>query len=667
MIARVTALLLIALGLVPTANLLTRGAALPWWPGVVTWWVMGGLALLLVAYLLARVSGDGVERTASRVARAVMALPSRAFLLIVSSLGFALSAATAWYCFNRQPQSIDEMAELWHARMLLAGHLSIPSAAHPEFFSAMNVIDAGGRWYSQFPIGGPLILAVGLAAGLVWLVNPLLIALTVRNVYRFVQRAYGEPLARGAAILLLVAPFFIFMGGSEQNHVPALAFATLALAALPSWWQASSRSAAYRQAAIIGAAIGAMAIVRPLDALAAAAAIGLFQLSTVIATPRRWTELVVQCLAGAIPFALLVWANTRTTGAPLRFGYEVMWGANHGLGFHPSPFGAPHTPRRGLMLASLYLMKLDLYLFEWPIPALVVPIVGLLCLRRPSRWDALLCGLVVAVLVAYALYWHNGHFLGPRFLYTAVPAFVILAARAPGAVAARVGSVGRTMAYAVIPIAVVVALTGLTGPVGVPARLAEYRGGQWQLKTDLARQLRGARLTHALVFVHEGWGARLMARMWAAGVERADAERLLATSDACALELALEQEERHAPADTVGLASRLAAATPDAARRLLRPRPDLSVDETLRFAIEPGLAPSCAAESMADSAGTSLYPPFLDLNRVTSDGHVGGGVVFVRDLGAHNEVLRGQLGDRTWYRYRPRRSSADTTAPFVRY
>jgi len=297
----------------------------------------------------------------------------------------------------------------------------------------------------------------------------------------------------------------------------------------------------------------------------------------------------------------------------------------------------------------------------------VAPILALAVLRRPSTWDALLCTIIVTILVAYALYWHNGHFLGPRFLYTAVPAFVLLAARAPAAIAERVGSVGRTMAYAVMPLAVAASLTGLAGPIGVPARVAEYRGGQWQLKEDIAAQTRDAHLGRALVFVHEGWGARLMSRMWAIGVTRADAEHLLATSDACALEIATEAVEHHPPADTVGLAARLFAATPNGARRELHPRSDVTPDVTLRFAGAGALPAQCRDEAQADTVGMSLYPPFLTLNHVGPDGRVGGDVVFARDLGARNEELRARFGDRPWYRYRPRRSPADTSRVFVRY
>lgn len=666
LVTRVTALTLALFGLVPVANLLAPGS-LPWWSDVVSWWLFGGACVLVIAYVVSRAVGDRATQLGTRARALVMAPSSRTFVCVVSIAGFLLAAGASWYCFNRQPQSIDAMAQLWHARMLLAGHLSIPTEPDPAFFSAMNVVDAGGRWYSQFPVGGPAVLAAGLALGVAWLVNPVLIALTVRNVYRFAQRAYGEAFARAATLLLLVAPFFIFMGASEQNHVPALAFATLALAALPAWASAGSRRDAFRQAAIIGFALGAMATIRPLDALAVAAAIGLYQLGVLVRAKARWADIAVQCVAGAVPVAVLMWANARTTGAPLRFGYEVMWGANQALGFHPSPFGDAHTPRRALVLASLYLMKLDMYLFEWPIPALVAPIIALAWLRRPSTWDALLATMVVAVLGSYALYWHNGHFLGPRFLYTAVPAFVLLAARAPTAIAERVGAVGRTMAYAVMPLGILCALTGWSGPIGIPARLADYRGGQWELKEDIAAQARDAHLGRALVFVHEGWGARLMARMWAIGVSRADAEHLLATSDACALELATDAEERHPRADTVGRAARLAAATPNAARGELHLRGDVTPDVTLRFASAAPLPAECVQEAQADSIGMSLYPPFLTLNRVGPDGRVGGDVVYVRDLGPRNEELRARFGDRTWYRYRPRQSAADTSPPFVRY
>jgi len=45
--------------------------------------------------------------------------------------------------------------------------------------------------------------------------------------------------------------------------------------------------------------------------------------------------------------------------------------------------------------------------------------------------------LVGMQLAAYTAYWGEGEFLGPRFLYTAMPALVVLVARAPFVLAER--------------------------------------------------------------------------------------------------------------------------------------------------------------------------------------------------------------------------------------
>ncbi|HZI40465.1 MAG TPA: hypothetical protein VFD67_02155, partial [Gemmatimonadaceae bacterium] len=48
-------------------------------------------------------------------------------------------------------------------------------------------------------------------------------------------------------------------------------------------------------------------------------------------------------------------------------------------------------------------------------------------------------------------------------------------------------------------------------------------------------------------------------------------------------------------------------------------------------------------------------------------GRVGGNVVFARDLGARNELLRERFGDRTWYVYRQAADLSDTSVAFLRY
>src|SRR6185503_4295808 len=232
---RIFAAVLIAYGLVPVANILTDGKAVPWWPAAVTEWAVSGLGILAVAVLLALLLRERLDVLVARGRRFLLASSPRTFALGTGGLVLLLSAFLARYCFAGQGFTGDEMAQSWHAQMLLAGRLFLPAEAHREFFSTPTVIDADGRWYSQFPIGGPAFLAIGLALRAGWLVNPVLAALTTANVYRFAWRAFDEITARVAALLFALSPFVLIMSASQMNHVATLAMASFALAALPVW------------------------------------------------------------------------------------------------------------------------------------------------------------------------------------------------------------------------------------------------------------------------------------------------------------------------------------------------------------------------------------------------------------------------------------------------
>jgi hypothetical protein len=658
---------LAVLGLVPVANLLGGGASIPWWSAAVRDWLVTGTAVVLAALGLGRVFGERLDRAIAKAVGIALRPSPRAFQCIVALLVLALTAAFAIYCFARAPFSQDEMAQRFHAQILLAGRLFAVGEPHPEFFSITGVLDRAGRWYSMYPIGGPALLATGAALHATWLVNPVLTALTACGLYRFAAACFGEGPARASVLLFALSPFVLIMGASEMNHVGALALATLALAALTTWATAARGSAVMGAAALIGLGVGGMATIRPLDAAAVAVVIGLFQLSVLARERHRAGSLVVQVAVGALPVAWLLYVNARTTGHPLLFGYDALYGPGQRLGFHSDPFGVSYTPLRALALTSANLMRLERYLFEWPLPGLVPILAALVALRHPTRWDLLLLGLIGAVVGAYALYWAaDSFFAGPRFLYTAVPAFVILAARAPGLVAESLppGSL-RPAALLIVPLCLCYAWLTPTGVSSVQMRAYYYHAGRTKLKTDIAAQVEGAHLSRALVFVHEPWRARLEARLRAFGLTPGEASRALSTSDACQIQTALDVEDVRSSDDTAGRRARLQAAT----RPLVPVRPvlGLQADETIFLADGDALTDVCRREVAADAGGTSPFAPFLALARLDPDGSIGGPVVFARDFGPRNELLRARFPDRAWFHYRPRRGLEDTTAAVVPY
>lgn len=370
----------------------------------------------------------------------------------------------------------------------------------------------------------------------------------------------------------------------------------------------------------------------------------------------------MQIVAGALPIAMLLWVNSATTGSPLLFAYDALNGAAHGIGFHLDPNGELHTPRRGLAFVSGYLMRLARYLFEWPLPGTLWIAAGLAAAVRVTRWDALLAGLAAAFLLAHGAYWFEGFFAGPRFLFTALPAFVYFAARAPFDLGARSPLVRRALLI-LVPASVLWTWTGVTGDSTALGRAALYRAQRTKLKTDIEAQIARQNLDGALVFVNESWRGRLLARLRVLGVSQFRAERVLNEVDACALQMALDGDSRQGPVGERA-ARIVSAARSYGAARL---QPGQEADRAIALVAGTRPTAACLDEFLRDTAGTMPYSLFLARQQVGPDGRVGGAVVFARDLGSRNELLRERFADRRWYRYRPGRSAGDTMPVFLPY
>jgi hypothetical protein len=629
------------------------------------YWTVGAALLIAPFLALMTLPGDWFERAWASASARVMSITNRRFAIGLMVATFALATFFAIYSFDRRATTADEIAQLWHARMLLSGHLAMPQDPNPEFFAIDNIIDRP-RWMSQFPIGGPAVLAIGLLFRAAWLLNPVLTALVALNVYRFAQRAYGEPQARAAATVVATSPMLLVMGGTYMNHTPTAWLVTLALAALPMWVGSGDGKILHRAAAVIGGCIGAAITIRPLDGVVAGLVVGLMMLAIAARDRLRARTLLTAVGVGAVPVALLLVANWNLTGSPTRFGYEVLWGSNHSLGLHDDPTGNPHTAWRAFLLGVKYAAQMNWIVTAWPIPILLILSAGLLAARRTERWDALLLSLFGAQLAMYAFYWHDGQFIGPRFLFTAVPALLVLVSRAPFFVAERAGHVWRRIAIVLIPVCIGVSWLRTMPPFGVQGLAKEFRESRTRLKVTPPRDVQNGIIQDALVFVQEGAATRLLHRLWGVGVSRPDAARLLATSDACTLTDAVRNEEQRAPGDSAGRLRRIQATVKPFRRSPASPRVP---DQNFHVSDTTLVTPACAKEIALDLQvkNTIAYGPMLLLNRFDANGRIGGPAVYLMDLGERNEALRGRFGDRRWFRYEVPANRGDTVPVLVPY
>ena len=632
------ALLITALGFLPFADWIAGGPAMPGWGDLAGGWWSGTLTVLggsiVVAMLLrkrAALPGEGVP---ALLAESFATAPWR-WAAGLGLLGLAIYLWIAHEVFSARPLLIDEIVQVYQGRIFASGALSLPVPEFPEFFSTSHVLNLSGRVFSQFPAGGPGMLALGSLVGAEWVTAPVFGAVSVLLFTALARRIETRPgVALAASVLFAVAPFVAFMSGSHMNHVTVLTWLLLGMLGLA---RAMDRPVPHViDGLMLGLGLGIAATIRPLDAAAFALPAGVWLLARTIRTG-SWPALISAGVGVAIPVLVMLWINQVTTGAALTFGYTALWGASHDLGFHLSPYGDPHTPVRGFELLNTYFVRLQSYLFETPVPSLVPAIGALALTRRLTAFDRYLFASGGLVLLLYWAYWHDGFYLGPRFLFPLAPMLALWSARLWPAVRSRFPSpiVARTLAFSIL------AAAGIALFVSVPLRALQYRNGMLTLKWDADGAARRAGVRHGLVFVRESWVAQMVARMWAAGLERADAERQYRHSDACAMELALRQIEQRGLRGPAALQA-LAPLLEDSARLVRSP---YTSDPTNRLLPGSSYAPVCKARLAEDQQGYTLLLPLI----LARDADV----IYARDLHARDSLLLERHPDRGVFLLRP--------------
>jgi hypothetical protein len=293
--------------------------------------------------------------------------------------------------------------------------------------------------------------------------------------------------------------------------------------------------------------------------------------------------------------------------------------------------------------------KLNISLEAWPVPALAVVILALVCMRRLTRWDTLLLALFFVQVAVYASYSLVGELLGPRFLYTALPTLIVLIARMPFVVAERFGARwGRAAAAAIIACLVIGWSVPSESSLNALTLAKHTRGVRNNMRVDADRVVREADVTRGLVFLREPFGTRLLRRMWGVGVPRNIAVRLLQSRDACSLLTALRLAESDPRGSSRARTEALAAGSApfvDSPRRIPVRDPNVLISSS------ESVTPECEKELQDDARlPTVLFGPALPLEPIDDEGRINGDVIFVADLGDRNELLRARFGDRPWYR-----------------
>lgn len=597
-------------------------------------WTVGILTVLTLALLIGWLLRGWAGRALAPVPR--WNLKPVLFL----GLAFAaVAAATMHIVFAGNPHLVDEMAQLFHARVLASGRLAAEPPEPAQFFLLTHTFIGEAGWVSQYPPGHTVLLAAGTLIGLEWLVNPVLGGLGVVLVYLTARRLYGVGTATVAAILWVLSAWVLFYSATYLNHVGAaiLGLAALALLVAP-------RRPGIRHCLGAGFLLAAVAATRPLDAVAASVPILVW-----LGYRRRWTAPAWMVLGGLPVMVAWGFFNLKIYGHPLELGYTALYGPEHNMGFHVDPYGLEFTPAVALSNLTVALRRLHVYLYEWPIPALLPLAAWSLFGRHRKRADLVLLAGLVAYPAGYFFYWHSGYFMGPRFYFGMVPFLVIGTARAWIWLVAW----GRTrrwsgvrLDWALITASLVILVWGGLG--AFPQRWEAYRQGFPTLKLDPRQEMKERGVSQALVLIPESFGSRIITGFWALGVPPGLVEQVYRQLDTCRLysilygAWAADLSGPEVTSILEGLKAQQSVPVP-----LVRDSPD----PTLR--IDPGrdLEERCLRELRRDYSGFTLFGSVGWRNPLGLDR----GLVFARDLFELNERLFRQYPGWELWRYTPPR------------
>lgn len=667
---------LILLSLTPTYRVLDRPETGR--PGSITlarayanleaaWWGLV-VALVLGAALVFLVPPRRLRWVVARSAQALQALPVRGFAALVGGLATLAAMAVGQAAFFGFPTLVDEMAALLHGRILASGRLALPLPEPMAAWLVANTLVTEEGWASQYPLFHPLLLAGGFLVGAPWLVGPLSLGVAVAMGVLVAHQLFPDRpgLVRLAGVLLAGSPFLVFLGAGYLSHVPAAALTTLIV-----WACLKAREGGWGWGVVVGAAAGALVGTRPWTGVVMGVVFptalwlihrpstgvpsgpcSSYRVSAGCRSRLPWLGgRLGAAVLGGLPFAVL-WGylHSRLFGSPTALGYTLAYGPSHNLGFHRDPWGNLYGPLEALGYTSADLILLGIYLLETAVPA--VPLVALYLVaasRVPKGTGVLLTWALLPVLGNF-FYWHHGFHLGPRMLYEAAPAWILLVALAVVELSA-ISDDGRQGEKPSRP-----RLAACPPPTQVPPRRRIPKPADWFLgaflvsaasfpllvaqRFDLHR-LDSQTLARieppsvsaqvpTLVFVHGSWQERIAARLQALGMRLDSIEAGLRRNDVCLLHAYVVAREM---GDTAALSRHL----PQMDFRLLANTPPhltrVRLTEGEEVWVDPSLVPQgdCLGEAHADRHGIVALAPLVwqgDLPGIEE-----GRAMFVRDLG----------------------------------
>jgi 4-amino-4-deoxy-L-arabinose transferase-like glycosyltransferase len=349
--------------------------------------------------------------------------------LILSILAILAAFMVTEFVFENIPHIEDEVAYVWQAQAISKGYLTLPSPPQPENFLVPFVVDYNGLRFGKYPLGWPVLLAIGIRLGIRQLVNPLLAGLGVWLTYRMGKKVFSETVGLIAAGLTLTSPFVLINSGTLLSHPFGLVLsASFALAWLDVF-RCKEHNNRIIPLLVAGMSMGVLALTRPLTAVAVALPFGFHGIYLLIRGDwqTRRQVLIIGLISALVASLFFLWQYA-VTGNPMTSPYTLWWSydkVGFGSGYGVTENGHSLRLARINTKFSLWVGWRDL--FGWPGFSWIFLPFGLAAVLLKRNWKGMLVSSVyLSLVIVYLAYWVGAWLFGPRYYYEGLYSLTLL-------------------------------------------------------------------------------------------------------------------------------------------------------------------------------------------------------------------------------------------------
>ncbi len=383
--------------------------------------LVAGVVCLAMAAIL--VSVPATRRWVGALSRAVVHMPLPAYAVMVAATAIALGLWWSTHLFHGTPYIDDGLAALFQAKLFALGRLTEVAPQPYASFDIFGIVATQGdpvHWVGMYPPGWPALLTVGVWLGAVHWVNPALNGLLAVFTCLAATALFDRRVGRLAGVLVAVSPFLTVVSATYLAHTATALFCVIA------WWgglrlMASGR---VRFGLLVGLAVGAAFLCRPVTALVVAAVLGAGLLAW---TPSRTVAVRGALLAtlGFLPaVGILMGFQFLISGNATLPGHVAQMGEQASLGFDV----ADHSPANGIRHTKYRLAVLAGPLLGWGFPSFAFILMPFFT-RRATGKDVWLLLPLLGVAAVFSTFWYFEAHMPGRYLIATSPFLVILAAR----------------------------------------------------------------------------------------------------------------------------------------------------------------------------------------------------------------------------------------------